>query len=253
MQQIKDRPIQNQSRRYRPVEQRPLQRRHNASGVNVDETERILSMVGGGLLIAYMLRNRSPLSFAAGALGAELVYRGVTGHSPIYDLLEKNTATGVDLPIELRKSVIVNREQSEVYTFWRNLENLPQFMEHVESVRTGEDGRSHWVVHVSPGLTLEWDAEITEDRPNEMIAWRSLPGSSVQNSGSVHFTPATGNRGIQTTVMLAYQPPAGMAGELFARLQKSITAQQIHEDMRRFKRILEAGEIPTTEGQPAGR
>jgi uncharacterized membrane protein len=232
---------------------RPLQRRNPGSGVNVDSSERLFSMVGGGLLITYMLRNRSPLSFAAGALGAELLYQGITGHSPIYKLLEKNTAIGEDLPIELRKSVIINRDVSEIYEFWRNLENLPRFMEHVESVRTSADGNSHWTVHLSPRLTLEWDAEIIEDRPNEMIAWRSLPGSTVQTSGSVHFTPSTGNRGTQVTVMMAYQPPAGMAGELFARLQKAITAQQIHEDMRRFKRILEAGEIATTEGQPAGR
>jgi uncharacterized membrane protein len=258
MEQIQDRPIRTQSferrpRQQRPLQHRPLQRRRAASGANVDDTERLVSVVGGSLLVAYMLRNRSPLSFAAGALGAELLYRGVTGHSPIYELLEKNTATGEDLPIELRKSVIVNRDQSEVYSFWRNLENLPQFMEHVRSVSTDGNGRSHWVVHLTPGLTLEWDAEITEDRSNEMIAWRSLPRSSVQTSGSVHFAPATGNRGTQVTVMMAYQPPAGMVGEIFARMQKSITVQQIHEDMRRFKQILEAGEIPTTEGQSAGR
>jgi uncharacterized membrane protein len=210
-------------------------------------------MIGGGLLIGYMLKQRTPISFAAGALGAELLYRGVTGNSPVYTLIEKNTATGEDLPIELRKSVIVNRDQSVVYDFWRNLENLPRFMDHVQSVRTGADGNSHWTVHLSPRLTLEWDAEITEDRPNEMIAWRSLPGSSVQTSGSVHFAPATGNRGTQITVMMAYDPPAGMAGEIFARMQKSITARQINEDLRRFKSILEAGEIATTEGQPAGR
>lgn len=253
MEQIQDRPGRTQSFEGPPTQHRPLQRRRAASGANVDDAERLLSLVGGGLLVAYMLRNRSPLSVAAGALGAELLYRGVTGHSPIYEFLEKNTATGEDLPIELRKSVIVNRDQSDVYNYWRNLENLPRFMDHVESVRSGEDGRSHWVVHLTPGLTLEWDAEITEDRTNEIIAWRSLPGSTVQTSGSVHFAPSTGNRGTQVTVMIAYQPPAGMVGELFARLQKAITAQQIHEDMRRFKRILEAGEIPTTEGQPAGR
>jgi uncharacterized membrane protein len=258
MQTVQDRTIQRHSfderpERRQPLPHRPLQYRRNVSRMNVDSTERTISLIAGGLLVAYMVRNRTPISFAVGALGAELVYRGVTGHSPIYGFLEKNTATGEDLPIELRKSVIVNRDQSEVYSFWRNLENLPQFMEHVRSVSTEENGRSHWIVHLTPGLTLEWDAEITEDRSNEMIAWRSLPGSSVQTSGSVHFAPATGNRGTQVTVMMAYQPPAGMVGEIFARMQKSITAQQIHEDMRRFKQILEAGEIPTTEGQSAGR
>ena len=142
--------------------------------------------------------------------------------------------------------------REEVYEYWRTLENLPHFMDHVESVRTLGEGRSHWVVYLSPRLKLEWDAQITADRSGETIAWQSLPDSSVQHEGSVHFKDAPADRGTEVSVMLAYRPPAGVVGAAFESLHSAVTEQQVKEDLRRFKQILEAGEPATIEGQPIG-
>jgi uncharacterized membrane protein len=117
---------------------------------------------------------------------------------------------------------------------------------------TGE-GRSHWVAKAPAGTTVEWDAEVYNEKENEMIAWRSLEGSQVDNAGSVHFTPAPGGRGTQVRVVLKYDPPAGVIGAAVARLFGESPAQQIDEDLRRFKQLMEAGEVATTTGQPSGR
>jgi uncharacterized membrane protein len=220
---------------------------------DIESTERTASLIGGGLLLFYMLRNRTPVGIAAGTMGAELVFRGVTGRRYLHEWVGEQLSIGDDKPIEVQKSVIVNRPQEEVFNYWRNFENLPTFMSHVRSVRTDGEGVSHWVVHISPKIDLEWDARVTEERPNELIAWESLPNSSVQTWGRVRFAPATGNRGTQVTATLAYEPPGGVVGAAFARLQQTMTAEQIKEDMRRFKQMMEAGEIATVRGQSACR
>jgi uncharacterized membrane protein len=140
-----------------------------------------------------------------------------------------------------------------VYRFWRNLENLPRFMQHVESVRFTADQRSHWVVEGPLGRPVEWDAEIVEDVKNERIAWASIPGSTVKNSGRVEFRDAPGGRGTEVRVSMIYNPPGGSAGAAVAKLFGRDAATEIREDMRRFKQIMEAGEAPTNDGQPSGR
>lgn len=220
---------------------------------DIESTERTASLIGGGLLLFYMLRNRSPLGIATGTVGAELMFRGITGRRYLHEWVGEQLPIGVDKPIEVQKSVIVNRSQEEVFNYWRNFENLPTFMRHVRSVQTNGEGVSHWVVHISPKIDLEWDARITDERANELIAWESLPNSSVHHWGRVRFAPATGNRGIQVTATFAYEPPGGVVGTAFARLQKMMTAEQVKEDLRRFKQMLEAGEIATVRGQSACR
>lgn len=158
-----------------------------------------------------------------------------------------------DGSILVEKTMTVNRSAEDAYRYWRDLQNLPRFMMHLKSVRMTGDRRSHWVAKAPAGMQVEWDAELTDDKPNELIAWRSLPGAGVENSGSVRFARATGGRGSVVRVHLQYRPPGGVMTPVFAKLFGEEPAQQVREDLRRFKAMLETGEVPTTEGQPTGR
>lgn len=148
----------------------------------------------------------------------------------------------------VQKTLTVNRPVEEVYSFWRDFENFPRFMRHVESVRVSDDRRSHWRARGPAGLTVDWDAEITSERANELIAWRSVEGSQITNSGRVTFRPAPGNRGTEVRVEIEYRPPAGTLGRAIAWMFGEEPAQQVREDMRRFKQLMETGEIPLSEG-----
>lgn len=150
------------------------------------------------------------------------------------------------------QTVSINRTPEECYKFWRDLENLPRFMQHVESVQVLDERRSHWVVRGPAGTKVEWDAEIADDRPNEEIAWRSVEGADVNNSGRVRFERAPAGHGTFVKVHISYEPPAGKAGSLVARLLGKDPSQLIQGDLRRFKQVIETGEIATTEGQPTG-
>lgn len=155
--------------------------------------------------------------------------------------------------IRVAQAVTINRSPEELYRFWRDFQNLPRFMKHLESIRATGDRRSHWAAKAPAGTTVEWDAEITEDRPNELIAWRSLEGADVDNIGSVRFERAPGGRGAIVRVEMRYSPPAGVIGATVAKLLGKDPEWRIKDDLRRFKQMMEAGEIITTEGQPAGR
>lgn len=149
---------------------------------------------------------------------------------------------------QVKKSLIINRSPEELYGFWRDFENLPRFMQHLESVRATGDGRSHWVAKAPAGTSVEWDAEITEDRPDELIAWRSLAGSDVENSGSVRFERAPGGRGTIVKVEIAYNPTGGVIGEWVAKLTGDDPEQQAQEALRCFKQLMETGEIVISDG-----
>ena len=155
--------------------------------------------------------------------------------------------------IQVKKSITINRSPEELYQFWHEFQNLPRFMNDLESVENIGEKRSHWVVKGPAGKRIHWDAEITEDRPNEIIAWRSLEGSHVQNSGSVRFEPAQGKPGTVVRVEIEYRPPAGLLGATVAKFLGAEPKQQLHENLHRFRQLMETGEIITTEGQPAGR
>ncbi|HYO82561.1 MAG TPA: SRPBCC family protein [Bryobacteraceae bacterium] len=146
-------------------------------------------------------------------------------------------------PVSTVNTVRVNKPVEAVYHFWRNFENLPRFMKHLERVEVIDDRRSHWVARAPLGRTAEWDAEIVADQPGSLIAWRSLPGSDIDNSGQVRFERATGGRGTIVRVELQYTPPGGSVGALAAKLTGEEPAQQIYEDLRRFKQIVETGEV----------
>lgn len=229
-----------------------------AKGVNVGETERLASAVGGAALAIYGLTRGSLGGVALALLGGGLVYRGTTGHCSTYQALGIDTAqnrAGVagNRGIKVEKSVLIDKSPEELYRFWHNFENLPRFMNHLESVQVKDDRRSHWVAKAPLGTTVEWDAEIINEKENELIAWRSLEGADVNNAGSVRFQPARSGRGTEVKVSLEYDPPAGVVGAAIAKLFGEEPNQQVEEDLRRFKQLMETGTIPTTEGQSSGR
>lgn len=241
--------------------------------VNVGRFERWLSLAAGGALAAYALRRRTTASGVAALAAAELIYRGATGHCHAYQALGINHAdghasergTGVIADrgsdtrhrlggrrgIRVEESVTINRPVSQVYRFWRDLENLPRFMRHLESVAVRDEGVSHWVATGPAGTRVEWDARIINDVENKVIGWQSLDGSTVATAGSVNFDET--GRGTVVRVNLQYNPPAGKLGSTVAWLLGEEPTLQIREDLRRFKALVETGEIPTTDGQPSGR
>jgi uncharacterized membrane protein len=236
---------------------------HKRHGVNITQAERILSAIGGGLLASAGIRRRSPAGVALALIGGDLLRRGITGHSYCYEAMGIRTAEkgqGADttsvpyeLGVRVDKSITVARPPHEVYAFWRDLNNLSRFMKNVESVTDLGEGRSRWVVKGPAGRKIEWDAVIHNQEEGRMIAWRTLDNARVQHAGSVWFREAPAGRGTEVRVELQYNPPAGMIGAALAHLWGKDPDQQIHEDLHRLKQILEAGEIPTTEGQPRGR
>jgi len=155
--------------------------------------------------------------------------------------------------VQVKTSITINRSAEELYQFWHEFQNLPRFMNDLESVQITGEKRSHWVAKGPAGKRIDWNAEITEDRPNELIAWRSVEGSQVENSGSVRFEPARGKPGTVVRVEIEYCPPAGILGATVAKLLGAEPKQQLQENLHRFRQLMETGEIITTEGQPAGR
>ena len=220
---------------------------------NVGESERWYSMLGGGALALIGLNRGSLSGMALAAIGAGFVYRGITGHCNLYEQLGINTAVphaparGVRAQhgFKVEQTIHVNRSPEDLYQFWSNLENLPNVMRHVRSVRVLDDTRSHWVAEGPFDKTVEWDAEIINRRENELIAWRSVPGGDVDTAGSVHFNRDVGGNGTNLVVSMKYDPPGGKAGAILAGLLGRGLEQELNEDLQRFKQTMEAGEIPT--------
>ena len=230
--------------------------RHTSSGsgdMNIGYNERMVGAIGGPLIAAYGLIRGTPAGFLLAAGGGYLFYRSLTGHCPIYQAAGITTARSASEPLHAEKSLTINRPAEDLYGFWHDFANLPRFMKHLESVSVSSDRRSRWVANGPAGTHVEWDAEITGARPNELIAWRSLPGAEVDNSGTVRFEPAAGGRGTVVRVAIDYTPPAGALGVAVAKLFGEAPQQQIEGDLRRFKNLMEADEIPTTAGQPEGK
>jgi len=235
---------------------------HTKHAVNISQAERIVSAIGGGILAAAGIKKRSPGGVALALLGGDLLRRGITGHCYAYEAMGVHTAgpgqgqsTSVpyELGIRVDKSITIAKPPQEVYAFWRDLSNLPRFMKNLESVTQIDDEHSHWVVKAPAGRTVEWDAIIHNEVPGQMIAWRSMPGADVDNAGSVWFREAPAGRGTEVKVELQYNPPAGALGAIFASFWGKEPSQQIQEDLHRLKALLEAGEVPTTQGQPRGQ
>jgi uncharacterized membrane protein len=228
---------------------------------NLSEFERWASIAAGTGLAIYGLSRLRSRGWLYAVTGGLLLRRGVTAHCDLYEAFGVNTAgTSSDTRAALRgprgvnvlESVTINQPIETLYRFWRNLENLPRFMHHLESVERVTDTISHWRAKGPAGTIVEWDAEINNEVANQLIGWRSLEGSSVVSAGSVNFDAAGGGRGTRVTVHLQYSPPGGRVGAAVARLFGRDAATEIREDLRRFKQLVEAGEVATTSGQPRG-
>lgn len=227
---------------------------------NVGRVERLISAVTGGGLVTYGLKQRSLWGALLAVGGGGLLYRAATGHCHVYDQLGIDTAHGNDhVGVRAKQghkhvaSVIIQREPAELYEYWRQFTNLPRLIEHLESVKESDATHSHWTAKDPFGRQVEWEAEIHNETPGQMIAWRSLPGSELDTAGSIHFKPLSHDRGTAVTLSLKYDPPAGRAGAAIARLLGNGVECELEAALRKFKQVMEAGEFATTEGQPRGR
>ena len=205
-------------------------------------------------LLTNAVRSRSRRGRVAAATGAAV---GIT----LLDLVaaarlsrrgrpsRQETGTG---GVRVKAGVTVNRTIDEAYAFWRDFSRLPSFMAHLDTVTVGGDGRSHWKANGPAGVTVEWDAVVVEDIVGELIAWRSVEGADVTNSGVVRFRTGPGGRGTEVRVEMAYEPPAGGLGSTVAKLFGAEPQQQLEDDLRRFKQVLETGDVVRSEGSPEG-
>jgi uncharacterized membrane protein len=183
---------------------------------------------------------------------ATLMVAGVTAADVVCARRLSRTGAGAR-PFRVEHVVTIRRPISEVYQFWRNFENFPRFMRQLESVREMGPSRSHWRAAGPGGMTIEWDAEIVADRPDDLIAWRSVEGADVRHSGAVSFEHAPGARGTEVRVVMEYEPPGGSLGRTVAWLFGQEPRQQIREDLRRFKQLLETGEVSLSDGPGLSR
>ncbi len=231
--------------------------------VNVGTAERVASGIAGAILAGYGLKRKSLLGGALALVGGELIFRAASGHCPVYNALEVDTRErGEEESLEefldrrginVARSVTVHRAPAELYAYWRDFRNLASFMDDVESVDTNEDGLLHWRVKGPQSTVLAWDAEIVDDRPDASIAWRSLPGGDVDTVGSVSFEPARGGSETVVRVEMRYSVPSGKIGATLSKLLGKDPSEEVLDGLRHFKYMMEAGQKPTTDGQPCGK
>ena len=219
---------------------------------NISATARLASTIAGATLaiVGYQRSNR-----ALGILGAGLLARGASGWCPVTAALDPHAQNDTEITkrhlggsrgVIVEDVITIHRPVSDVYSYWRNLENLPSFMEHLEDVRITDRFHSHWVARGPLGMHVEWDAEIINDIPPTLLSWKSVGQSDVISAGSVRFRPA-GKRATEVRVKMQYDPPAGKLGATVAWLVGDDPQRQIAEDLRRFKQLLEGGEVSTNE------
>jgi uncharacterized membrane protein len=219
---------------------------------SMGDAERWGSLITGGAMVLMGLRQRSLRGALMALAGSSLAYHGAKGQQSLTDKVAETA--GLDQSIRVEKTVsIANKSPEELYRFWRNFENLPTFMKHLQSVTVINPTRSHWIANAPMGKTVEWDAEIITEQENHLIAWTSVEGAEIDHSGFVRFQLGPRGRGTEVKVVMEYKPPAGIVGATLAKLFGEEPEQQIGDELRRFKMLMEAGEIATTEGQPAGR
>ncbi len=246
----------------------------NTARIDISNVERLATVVGGGALLFFCLRKVTLADTLLVVAGGTLLYRGVTSDRPmnigtaegakrlnegIQDLAERakgwaqgwaqelrgkieNRFTGQTEPIHVEKSIVIGKTREALYAFWRDFENLPHIMSNLESVTQTRGKRSHWVAKGPDGVPIEWDAEITADKKNEMISWRALEDADVPNEGSVYFEK-TAEGQTEIRVSLEYTPPGGQVGAAIAAFFGEDPSQKIEDDLNRFKEAVEEGEI----------
>lgn len=228
-------------------------RERGATRRNVGETDRVVSALLGVWMLTGRRRRRHGLGKAlAVTTGVLLIRRAATAHSAVYERLGVSSAElGQGAGINIEQAVTIDRPLHEIYEFMRDFTNLPAVFTHLTAVTVGPGDLSHWRLKAAPGgRVVEWDVRLLNDSPDEYISWISVDGSSIQQSGSMHFRSA--EKGTEVHVKLRYRPPGGIYGFGLAKLLNGVTSAQVGQDLRRLKALLETGSVATTEGQPTG-
>lgn len=217
----------------------------------------LLTLAGGSALVLMGVGRRSKFGMLMALIGGGMVYRAFNNNARDYAAkmsLDKGTPTQMSIPhgegIRVDKTIAIDKSPEELYRFWRRLDSLPLFMNHLESVTPLDATHSRWVAKAPAGMRVDWDAEIINEVENELISWRSVEGSDVPNAGSVHFAPTPNGRGTRVHVVLRYNPPAGKLGALFAKLFGEEPNQTVAEDLWRFKNLMESGQVPAAGSPP---
>ena len=233
---------------------------------NVARAERIGSVALGAALVGLGVRRRDPAGLVAALFGSYFITRGATGRCAVYralgistgaadavlrpssrdDVTSRAATVNARKAVKVERSVMIDKPRKTLFAFWRDFENLPLFMEHLVAVRVVSPARSHWVAKAPAGRTVEWDAEIVNEVADEIIAWKSVGEPDVPNAGSVTFSDAPGGRGTIVRVTLDYEPPAGRIGAVLSHFFSEEPDHQIREDLRKFKQLMETGEITTS-------
>ncbi|HEV7331322.1 MAG TPA: YgaP-like transmembrane domain [Flavisolibacter sp.] len=211
--------------------------------LNVGQTERMVSVGLGAFLLSSGLHNLTshPLKgLIRTVLGGVLLYRGVSGHCPMYESLGKTKGASHTSSINIRTGLIVNKPRQEVYAFWRKLENLPLFMKHLANVTEIDSKHSHWEAEIPGGMgKVKWNAEIVKEQENEFIGWQSVPDSMVNNAGKVTFRDALGGEGTELDVVITYRAPAGELGAGIAKRVNPVLEKMVRQDIMNFKEYIE--------------
>lgn len=205
---------------------------------NVGTTDRVISSAAGLLLGYTGIRNFKKGGFALLIPAGFLLYRGSSGYCPMYNIAGFSSAQGPE-PFEFSKSLSIHRNKVEVYNFWRRLENLPLIMKHVKKVEKIAENKYRWEVEFN-NKTFSWNAEITEDIPNEKISWTTLGSSDIKNSGTVEFTTARKNKGTELKVTMHYTPAHSKYGRMIGRFLDPVFTQMVKDDLKRFKHMMES-------------
>lgn len=197
------------------------------------------------------LRRSGTAGLLTALAGGALLFRGATGFCFVNQMIGRDTAKNEDISVDIIQTITVERPRTEVYQFWRMLENLPKFMEHLESVQQDGPQRSHWKAKIPGGMgTISWDADIIHEKENELIAWRSLPNSDIDNAGEVRFADSPDGHGTIVQAVISYSPPVGSVGGLAAKMINPMLKRMVEKDLRYFKRFMETGQDTHQHHQP---
>lgn len=211
--------------------------------INVGQTERMISVGLGAFLLSSGLSNltRHPIKGLLRTLiGGAILYRGVSGHCPVYSSMGKTKGVSHTQAINIRTGLIVNKPKDEVYSFWRKLENLPLFMKHLASVTEIDSKHSHWEADIPGGIgRIKWNAEIVKEEEGYLIGWQSIPNSTINNAGKVTFKEALGGQGTELEVVISYHPPAGELGAGIAKSLNPVLEKMVRQDIMNFKDYIE--------------
>jgi uncharacterized membrane protein len=215
--------------------------------LNVGNAERVLSVIGGTVLAIVAAKNFNKTSGKVfGLAGLMLLKRGITGFCEVNHLLKRNTANRKSSAMEAKATLTINKTRSEVFNFWRNFENLPKFMKHLKEVEVLDERRSSWTARIPGGVgQVSWEAVIEQEEDNEFISWSSLPGSTVDNAGEISFTDSPYPGQTEVRAKISYRLPAGDVGGVAGKLFNPVVEKMIKDDLRRFKSLIETGEIQT--------